>query len=102
VKTRTILAALFILTASFAAASAQDAAATYAAKCKMCHGADGKPSGMGKNMGARDLTAPPASTESDSEWITITTKGKNKMPAYDGKLTSDQISSVVKYMRTIK
>jgi mono/diheme cytochrome c family protein len=97
-----MLAALFLLTASFAAASAQDAAGTYAAKCKMCHGADGKPSTMGQKLGARDLTAPPASTESDSEWITITTKGKNKMPSYDGKLTADQISGLVKYIRTIK
>jgi len=102
VKTRTILAALFLLTASFAAASAQDAAATYKAKCAMCHGADGKGSAMGQKMGARDLTAPPASTESDSDWITITTKGKNKMPAYDGKLSADQISGLVKYIRTLK
>lgn len=101
-KTRTILAALFLLTASFAAASAQDAAATYAAKCKMCHGADGKPSPMGQKLGARDLTAPPAAKESDSEWITITTKGKNKMPAYNGKLTADQIGGVVKFIRTLK
>lgn len=101
-KTRTIVAALFLLTASFAAASAQDAAATYAAKCKMCHGADGKGGPAGKSMGVRDLTTPPASTESDAEWITITTKGKNKMPAYDGKLSADQITGVVKYIRTLK
>lgn len=101
-KARTILAALFLLTASFAAVSAQDAAATYAAKCKMCHGADGKPSPMGQKLGARDLTAPPASAESDADWIAITTKGKNKMPAYDGKLTADQIQGLVKYIRTLK
>lgn len=101
-KTRTIVAALFLLTASFAAASAQDAAATYAAKCKMCHGADGKGGPAGKSMGVRDLTAPPASAESDADWIGITTNGKNKMPAYKGKLTDDQISGLVKYLRTLK
>ncbi len=83
-------------------AYADDAAATYKAKCAMCHGADGKGSAMGQKMGVRDLTAPPASAESDQDWITITTKGKAKMPSYDGKLTGDQIKDLVKFLRTLK
>jgi mono/diheme cytochrome c family protein len=68
----------------------------------MCHGADGKGSAMGQKMGVRDLTAPPASKETDDEWTAITTKGKAKMPAYDGKLTADQIKDLVKFLRTLK
>ena len=36
------------------------------------------------------------------ELAAIITKGKEKMPAYDGKLTKDQIGEVVKYIRTLK
>ena len=102
-KIRSILAATFLLTAVFAStAYAQDAAGLYKQKCVMCHAADGKGSAMGQKMGVRDLTTPPASAESDSDWIAITTKGKNKMPGYDGKLTAGQIKDLVKFLRTLK
>ena len=83
-------------------ARADDAAATYKAKCAMCHGADGKASAMGQKMGARDLTSGDAAKESDADWASITKKGKNKMPAYDGKLSDDQITDLVKFIRTLK
>src|SRR6202158_6162842 len=38
-------------------AVAQDAAATYKAKCAMCHGPDGKGSATGVKMGAHDFTS---------------------------------------------
>ncbi len=41
-----IIAALFVL--AFATTASADAAATYAAKCKMCHGAAGEGSAMAK------------------------------------------------------
>ena len=51
-KRLAIAAALLFATA----ASAEDTAALFQAKCKMCHGADGKGSPVGKTMGAPDLT----------------------------------------------
>jgi len=102
VKIRPVIAVMFLLAASIAAASAQDAASTYKAKCQMCHGADGKgATPMGQKMAVRDFKSPEAAKESDAEWITITKKGKNKMPAYDGKLTDDQIKDVVKFIRSM-
>ncbi len=41
-----ILAAVFVL--AFATTASADAAATYASKCKMCHGAAGEGSAMAK------------------------------------------------------
>ena len=41
-----IVAALFVL--AFATTASADAAATYAAKCKMCHGAAGEGGAMAK------------------------------------------------------
>ncbi len=83
-------------------ATADDAAATYKAKCAMCHGADGKgDTPMGKKFGIRDLASPEVQKMSDDELITITTKGKNKMPAYENKLSAAQIKDVIAYVRQL-
>jgi cytochrome c6 len=83
-------------------AAADDAAATYKAKCAMCHGADGKgDTPVGKKMGIRDLTSSDVQKMSDEELITITTKGKNKMPAYENKLSAAQIKDIVAYIRQL-
>lgn len=83
-------------------AAADDAAATFKAKCAMCHGADGKgDTPVGKKMGIRDLTSPDVQKMSDDELTAITTKGKNKMPAYENKLSAAQIKDIVAYIRQL-
>lgn len=83
-------------------AAADDAAATYKAKCAMCHGADGKgDTPVGKKMGIRDLTSADVQKMSDEELITVTTKGKNKMPGYENKLSAAQIKDIVAYIRQL-
>ena len=85
-----------------AAANADDAAATYKAKCAGCHAADGSGnSPAGKAMGVPDLRSPELQKKTDSELIDSTTNGKGKMPAYKGKLTDDQIKGLVAYIRTL-
>ena len=97
-----IILALAVLVMMVApAAFADDAAALYKTKCVSCHGADGKASAIGKKMGARDLQDPEAKKMTEAQWIEITTKGKNKMPAYDKKLTADQIKELVAYMKEL-
>jgi mono/diheme cytochrome c family protein len=78
-------------------------AALYKSKCAACHGADGKgDTPAGKKLGARDLHSPEVAKMSDTELFDITKKGKEKMPAYDKKLTDDQIKELVKYVRSLK
>lgn len=77
-------------------AAAQDAAATYKAKCAMCHGPDGK----GGKMGTRDFASPEVKAESDAQLTDIISKGKGKMPAYAGKLKDTEIKDLVTYVRT--
>ena len=92
-----------ILTLGAASASAEDVAALYKSKCAACHGPDGKgDTAMGKKLEIKDFHAPDVAKMSDAELITITQKGKNKMPPYSGKLTDDQIKSLVKYIRSLK
>ena len=91
--------ALLFSTVSFADSGAD----TFKAKCAMCHGADGKgATAMGKTLNLRDLGSAEVQSQSDADLTNIITNGKNKMPKYDGKLTKDQISDVVKYIRTLK
>src|SRR5215470_7067609 len=69
---------------------------TFKAKCAACHGATGAgDTTMGKNLKLRDLGSADVQKQSDDELTGIITKGKNKMPAYDGKLSGDQIKDVV-------
>jgi len=82
-------------------AVAQDAAGTYKAKCAMCHGADGKGSPIGLKMGAHDLTSADVQKETDAQLTETITKGKNKMPAYEGKLKDTEIKDLVAFLRSL-
>ena len=84
-------------------ALADSGADTFKGKCAMCHGADGKgQTAMGKTLNLRDLGSADVQSMSDADLTNTITNGKGKMPKYDGKLTKDQISDVVKYLRTLK
>jgi cytochrome c6 len=96
----TLLACGLIAVCS-SSAVAQDAAATYKAKCAMCHGPDGKGSAIGTKMGAHDFTSADVQKETDAQLTEIITKGKGKMPAYDGKLKDTEIKDLVAYIRSL-
>lgn len=82
--------------------AAQDAAATYKAKCAMCHGADGKAAtAAGKSMGAHDFASADVQKMSDADLEQAITKGKNKMPAYASKLKPAEIKELVAYVRKL-
>ena len=97
-----ILLATFVLGLSFTA-SAEDAAATFKAKCAMCHGADASGNtAMGKKFNIPDLRAPEIQKKTKAELATAIAKGKNKMPAFEGKLTADQVGDLATYVRQLK
>jgi mono/diheme cytochrome c family protein len=69
----------------------------------MCHGADGlSNTPAGKAMKAASFKTPALVKASDADLIATIKNGKNKMPAYAGKLTDAQIKSVVGYIRTLQ
>jgi cytochrome c6 len=57
---------------------------------------------MGKNSKLRDLGSDDVQKQTDAQLIDITANGKNKMRAYKGKLTDEQIKDIVDYIRTMK
>ncbi len=88
--------------AFWSAPASADAAANYKAKCALCHGADGKgDTPAGKKMGVRDFASPEVAKASDADLIAATTKGKNKMPAYGGKLSDGDIKDLIGYIRQL-
>jgi mono/diheme cytochrome c family protein len=98
--------ALFVLLmiAFAASAVAQNTPAKdlFVSKCAMCHGPDGSAqTTMGKNFKIRDFHSADVQKQSDTDLKTVITKGKGKMPAFDGKLTGEQIDQLVGYIREI-
>jgi mono/diheme cytochrome c family protein len=82
---------------------AQSAGETlFKTKCAVCHGPDGKGEvPMAKKLGIRNLGAAEVQGQSDAQITDLVAKGKNKMPAFDGKLTKEQISQLVAYIREL-
>lgn len=96
--------AILCLAAITLPARAQDTGAdTYKAKCLMCHGADGLGNTpVGKMAKIVSLKDPTVVSATNADLIAVVNNGKNKMAAYKGKLTDDQITAVVAYIRTLQ
>jgi mono/diheme cytochrome c family protein len=74
----------------------------FKAKCAMCHGPDGAgKTSMGQALKIPDLHSPEIQKLSDTELTQIVTKGKNKMPAYEEKLSKEQIAQLVGFIRDL-
>jgi len=99
IKSLVLVGCMALASTAFAA----DGAAIYKAKCAMCHGADGSAStGMGKSMGLKPLGSPEVQKTSAADMSALVTNGKGKMPAFKGKLSDEEITAVVQYVKTLK
>src|SRR5579863_5530847 len=100
IRSLAVLAAAVCMTGAMSLA--QDGAATYKAKCQMCHGATGTPSaGMAKAMGIKASTDPEIAKLTEAQMIAAVKDGKGKMKPIAG-LTDPQVKDVVTYFRSLK
>jgi mono/diheme cytochrome c family protein len=74
----------------------------YDSKCASCHGIDGKISALGLALGSKDLRSAEAQKTTDDQMKQLISEGKDKMPAYKNTLSADEMSAVIKYLRTLK
>ena len=97
------LAAPALFAAESAAKEKKEGAEIFKSKCQTCHGPAGDAStSMAKTMKVRNLASEEVQKQSKEELIKITTDGKGKMPAFKGKLSTDQIDDVVDYIKSLK
>ena len=96
-------ALLALVVPTLMAGTAEDATALFKSKCAMCHGPDGSgDTTMGKKLKIRDLRSDDVQKQTDEQLLEIITKGKNKMPVYDGKIPADTMKSLVTLIRGLK
>lgn len=96
-------AMLLLVVPTLMASATEDAAALYKSKCVMCHGTDGNgDTTMGKKLAVRDLRSDEVQKQTDDQLLEIIAKGKNKMPAYDGKISADAMKLLVAHIRGLK
>ena len=109
-KLHVLIAAAGILAGlSSGGAVAAEALQNYEKHCMKCHGKDGKgATKMGRQSGAKDYTDPKVQGEMKDDVAIKTVKEglkegtKEKMKAYGGELSDDEIKALVAYMRTFK
>jgi mono/diheme cytochrome c family protein len=80
-------------------------AVTYARNCATCHGKDGRADTLKSRhkYHARDLTNARWQAEATDERIfNAVLNGVGKMPSFGKKLTTEQIESLVSYVRGLK
>lgn len=92
--------------ATLTPAAMKAAETDYKAKCASCHG----PAGKGNAVLAKSLKVTDAQmnlvdadtlAKTDEELSAATTDGKGKMPAYNGKLTPEQIKALTAFVRSL-
>jgi mono/diheme cytochrome c family protein len=94
--------ALFTFALPVAALAADDGADLFKSKCAMCHGPDGSgKTMMGEKLKIPDLQSADVQKKTDADLKALITKGKDKMPAYETKLSKEQIDKLVAYIRDL-
>ena len=93
-KTTVVILTLVALLIS-SAAMAADGKATFDAKCKACHGADGK------KIAKADLTSAEVQAKADADLITfVSTNAKHNFKTKG--LSDDDIKAVAAFIKTLK
>ena len=105
-KNAAIAFAAAFAASGFAAPAARAADArseTFQTNCSVCHGDDGRgQTEEGKKKGARDLTnAKWQDKVDDARLARSITKGHDKMPSFEKKLSPDEIKALVAEVRTL-
>jgi mono/diheme cytochrome c family protein len=101
-----LLAVILVAAGSAGAADLTKEKVVFDQKCAMCHAKDltGNPA-MAKmfklDQSALSLVKKETLGKKDADLVAITTNGQGKMPAFKGKLSDEEISDLVAYIRSL-
>lgn len=91
-----------VLLLGFPAKAQETGESLFKGKCAMCHGPDGAgKTMMGEKLKIPDLQSADVQKKSEADLKAVIAKGKDKMPAYEGKLSKEQIDSVAAFIRDL-
>jgi mono/diheme cytochrome c family protein len=77
-------------------------ATTFKAKCVLCHGADGTGNTpLGKQLQAANLHSKDVQKKPDAELRKVVHDGQTNMPAFADQLSDQEITQVIKYVRSL-
>jgi cytochrome c6 len=94
---------IFLVTgAQLARAEGSPGAATFKAKCVLCHGADGTGNTpLGKQLQAANLRSKDVQKKTNAELHKVIHDGQTNMPPFADQLSDQQITDVIRYVRTL-
>lgn len=101
-----VLTSLLVMfaTTAFAEPAKSDSKALYEKNCKMCHAVDGKgnPKLTAMDLAKLNLTDKETSNKKDDELKKTINDGAGKMKGFKSKISEDDISALVEYIRSLK
>jgi cytochrome c6 len=94
---------LFACASASVYACAQQPAEVYKIKCAPCHGATGAAdTPAGKAFKVPAFSSDGVLKESDAALLAVAKSGKGKMPAWQDKLSDDQLKNLVAYIHSLQ
>ena len=100
--TALVFSGVMLFSVSNLAWSAESAGeTTFKSKCVLCHGADGTGNTpLGKQLQAANLHSPDVQKRTNAELHKVVHDGQTNMPAFADQLSDEEITQVIKYVRT--
>lgn len=96
-------AVMLLSVSNFAWSAESPGETTFKSKCVLCHGADGTGNTpLGKQLQAANLHSPDVQKRSNAELRKIVHDGQTNMPSFAEQLSDEQITQVIKYVRTFR
>lgn len=84
-----------------ATAATETAASTFKANCAICHAEDGSGTVLGTRFHVKDLHSKEVQEKSATALAQTIRVGKDNMPAFGDRLTSEQIQNLIEYIRNL-
>ncbi len=72
--------------------------AVYVDRCSSCHDADGSGTGDGPRLNRGRLLQ---AYSDPADAVAVVSEGRNRMPAFGGLLTADEIDAVLRYINEV-
>lgn len=88
-----------LIAAAQSSSNIDSAGESFKKNCLMCHGADGSGTALGKRLHTPDLRSKDIQEKTSAVLTQSIIAGKNNMPAFGTKLGSEEVQSLVEYIR---